>query len=66
LDFAVNDAASVSDMLKALGHDIKLYSNLNRAEMHIALDEFQTVLPDYDVALFFMLAMVLSAMVTTY
>lgn len=53
LSCAVNDAASVSDMLQTLGYDTKLYSNLNRDEMHIALDEFQTVLPDYDVALFY-------------
>lgn len=53
LDCAVSDAASVSDKLKTLGYDTILHTNLNRGEMHIALDEFESLLPDYDVALFY-------------
>ena len=53
LECAVNDCTAVSNKLTSLNFDVLSYENLDRASMHQAIDNFEALLPEYDVALFY-------------
>lgn len=53
LECATNDCREISDKLQNLNFDVLCYENLDRVTMHTTIDEFETRLPDYDVALFY-------------
>ena len=53
LTCAVNDATAISEKLRQLNYDVYLKVNLNSEEMHRTIDEFEGMLPGYDVALFY-------------
>lgn len=53
LDCAINDCIAVSEKLANLNFDVFRYENADRATMHSAIDDFESHLPGYDVALFY-------------
>lgn len=53
LSCAVNDATDISKKLEQLNYDVNLKVNLNSEAMHRVIDEFEALLPEYDVALFY-------------
>lgn len=53
LKCAVNDARAISEKLESRGFDILYHSDIDREEMHRAVDEFEEKLVDYDVGLFY-------------
>lgn len=53
LDCAINDSVAISEKLSNLNFDVFRYENADRATMHTAIDEFESRLPGYDVALFY-------------
>lgn len=53
LKCAVNDCNAVAEKLQTLNFDVKAYNNLDRSAMHVAVDDFETQLPNYDIALFY-------------
>lgn len=50
---AINDCREIAGKLETLNFDVLCYENLDRIAMHTAIDEFESRLPDYDVALFY-------------
>lgn len=53
LSCAVNDSQAVGDKLTALGFDVICKKNLDRSGMYAAVDDFESLLPEYDTALFY-------------
>ncbi len=53
LDCAINDCRAISNKLENLKFDVLCYENLDRTTMHKVIDDFETRLPEYDVALFY-------------
>jgi len=53
LDCAINDCKTISEKLGNLQFDVFSHENLDRASMHKAIDDFETRLPEYDVAVFY-------------
>ncbi len=53
LNCAVNDAKAIAERLKTRGFDVIEYSDLNRNEMHEAIDDFEEKLTKYEVGLFY-------------
>lgn len=53
LNCAINDCQEISIKLKNLNFDVFCYENLDRNGMHQAIDDFEALLPEYDVALFY-------------
>lgn len=53
LDCAINDCRAISSKLNNLNFDVFCYENANRTQMHTAVDDFEALLPEYDVALFY-------------
>lgn len=53
LNCAVNDCKTIAAKLQSLNFDVYYYVNLNRESMHKVIDEFETMLDNYDVALFY-------------
>ncbi len=53
LDNPVNDARSMEEILKAVGFDVIKYENLDQKIMRQAIDNFGTLLKNYDIGLFF-------------
>ncbi len=53
LKCAENDCQAMAEKLTTLNFDVQLYKNLNREEMHKVVDDFETALPEYEVALFY-------------
>lgn len=50
---AINDATSVAQKLESLNYEVLLYTDLDREKIHKAIDDFESRLPQYDVALFY-------------
>lgn len=53
LNSAINDAVAVAEKLQLLNYDVLLHTNLDRNQLHTAVDKFEELLPQYEVALFY-------------
>ena len=53
LECATNDCVAISEKLTNLNFDVLCYENADRTTMYRAIDDFETRLPEYDVALFY-------------
>ncbi len=53
LKCAINDCNDISSKLGHLNFDVFSYNDLDRNAMHKAIDDFEALLPEYDVALFY-------------
>jgi hypothetical protein len=53
LDNPVNDAVDFADVLKRLGFDVILKTNIDQQSLNIAIDSFGKSLNDFDIGLFY-------------